>query len=189
MPRVIPSTEFNGKHKDIYSQLLDNFTLFIDEEFTEDLASLIVPQLLYLQAKDPNKEITIYINSPGGSVHAGLAIYDTVRLIKNPVSTVVVGMAASMGAFSLSCLAMRGGKRRAAKHAQIMYHRVSAGARGNIQDMIVSLKHTEHLDELLAKLIADSADMDLEKYKKLSERDLWLTAEQAVEMGFVDEVL
>lgn len=189
MARVIPSTEFNGKHKDIYSQLLDNFTIFIDEEFTEDLASLIVPQLLYLQAKDPNKEITIYINSPGGSVHAGLAIYDTARLIKNPISTTVLGMAASMGAFSMTALAMRGGKRIVAKHAQVMFHQVSSGTRGTLADQKISLKHTEHLDSLLAKIIAESAGMDLTKYKEMTERDLWLTAEQTVEMGFADSVL
>ncbi len=186
IPSVFEVTDKGARSYDIYSKLLEQRIIFLNGEVREENCNLIVASLLYLDSISSD-DIYLYINSPGGSCIDGLQIVDTIRLIKSDVATVVTGMAASMG-FAILTSGTKG-KRFALPHAQIMAHRVSSGARGNIQDMEVSFKHTKHIDTILAQLIADNLGMDKASYLRKVQRDLWLTADEAIKFGAIDSIL
>ena len=187
VPYVVEQTGQGERTYDIYSRLLIDRIIFIDEEITEHTASVVVAQLLFLEAQDPDKDINIYINSPGGMVTAGLAIYDTMRFIKPDISTICVGMAASMGAFLLSSGAK--GKRIALPNAEIMIHQPSAGTQGKVTDMEIDVEHFLKIKERLNKILAENTGKTPEQVKADSERDHWLTAEEAKDYGLVDKVI
>ena len=187
VPYVIEQTSRGERSYDIYSRLLNDRIIFLGEEVTDVSANLIVAQLLFLESEDPGKDIHMYINSPGGSVSAGLAIYDTMQYIKCDVSTICIGMAASMGAFLLSSGAK--GKRLALPNAEVMIHQPSAGTQGKVTDMEIDVEHflriKKHLNEILAKNTGKTA----EEVKAASERDHWMTAEEAKDFGLIDKVI
>ena len=187
VPMVIEQTSRGERSYDIYSRLLNDRIVFLSEEVNDVTASLVVAQLLYLESQDPDKEIQFYINSPGGSVTAGLAIYDTMQYIKCDVSTICVGMAASMGAFLLSSGAK--GKRIALPNAEIMIHQPSAGTQGKVTDMEIDVEHFLKIKERLNKILAENTGKTPEQVKADSERDHWLTAEEAKDYGLVDKVI
>ena len=179
IPYVVEQTSRGERSYDIFSRLLNDRIIFLGEEVNDTTASLVVAQLLYLEAQDPDKEIQMYINSPGGSVTAGMAIYDTMQYVKCEVSTICIGMAASMGAFLLSSGAK--GKRLALPNAEVMIHQPSAGTQGKVTDMEIK----KHLNEILAKNTGKTA----EEVKAASERDHWMTAEEAKDFGLIDKVI
>ena len=172
---------------DIYSRLLNDRIIMLSEEVNDTTASLIVAQLLYLEAQDPDKDIQMYINSPGGSVTAGMAIYDTMQYIKCDVSTICVGLAASMGAFLLSSGAK--GKRIALPNADIMIHQPSAGTQGKVTDMESDVEHFLRIKQRLNKILAENTGKTPEQVKLDSERDHWMTADEAQAYGLVDKVI
>ena len=171
----------------IFSRLLEDRIIFLGEEVNDATASLIVSQLLFLEAKDPDKDIQLYINSPGGSVTAGMAIYDTMQYIKCDVSTICVGLAASMGAFLLSSGAK--GKRIALPNAEIMIHQPSAGTQGKVTDMESDVEHFLRIKQRLNKILAENTGKTPEQVKLDSERDHWMTADEAQAYGLVDKVI
>ena len=187
VPYVIEQTSRGERSYDIYSRLLKDRIIFLGEEVTDVSANLIVAQLLFLEAEDPGKDIQLYINSPGGSVTAGMAIYDTMNYIKSDVSTICIGMAASMGAFLLSGGAK--GKRFALPNAEIMIHQPSGGSKGMASDMkIVAdqiLKTKAKLNEILAKNTGKS----IEVIERDTDRDNYMTAEEALEYGIIDSII
>ena len=187
VPYVIEQTSRGERSYDIYSRLLKDRIIFLGEEVTDVSASLIVSQLLFLESEDPNKDISLYINSPGGSVTAGMAIYDTMQYIKCDVSTICVGMAASMGAFLLSCGAK--GKRIALPNAEVMIHQPSAGTQGKVTDMEIDVEHFLKIKQRINKILADNTGKTPEQIKSDSERDNWMTAEEAKEYGLIDKVI
>ena len=172
---------------DIFSRLLNDRIIFLGEEVNDTTASLVVAQLLYLEAQDPDKDIQMYINSPGGSVTAGMAIYDTMQYIKCDVSTICIGMAASMGAFLLSSGAR--GKRIALPNAEIMIHQPSAGTQGKVTDMESDVEHFLRIKQRLNKILAENTGKTPEQVKLDSERDHWMTADEAQAYGLVDKVI
>ena len=172
---------------DIFSRLLNDRIIILSDEVNSTTASLIVAQLLYLEAQDPDKDIQFYINSPGGSVTDGMAIYDTMQYIKCDVSTICVGMAASMGAFLLSSGTK--GKRLALPNAEIMIHQPSAGTQGQITDMAIHLKRLEVIQKRLNAILADNTGRSVEEINAACERDNFMTAEEAVAYGLIDKVL
>lgn len=182
----IPTIKEKGYAWDITSRLLDDRMVLAYDQVSSDTSQLIVSQLLYLDTVNHN-DIQIIINSPGGSVHSGLAVIDTMNYIKSDVVTIVCGLAASMGAMYLLSGAV--GKRYALPNATIMLHAVSSGTRGTIHDQEISLAHTRLLNDKLMKMIACKTKMDLKKVKRLCERDAWLTAEQALELGVIDRII
>ena len=187
IPYVIEQTSRGERSYDIYSRLLKDRIIFIGEEIDEHLASLVVAQLLFLEAEDPEKDICIYINSPGGSVTAGMAIYDTMQYIKPDVSTICIGMAASMGAFLLSSGAK--GKRFALPNAEIMIHQPLGGVNGQAEDIKI---HAEWILKTRAKLnniLAANTGQPLEKIAHDTDRDNFMTAQEAMEYGLVDKVI
>lgn len=186
IPSVFEVTDKGARSYDIYSKLLEQRIIFLNGEVREENCNLIVASLLYLDSISSD-DIYLYINSPGGSCIDGLQVIDTMRLIKSDVATVVTGMAASMG-FAILTSGTKG-KRFALPHAQIMAHRVSSGTRGNIQDMEISFKHSKHIDTILAQLIADNIGMDKASYLRKVQRDLWLTADEAIKFGAADSIL
>ena len=167
--------------------MLEDRIIFLGEEVNDATASLIVSQLLFLEAKDPDKDIQLYINSPGGSVTAGMAIYDTMQYIKCDVSTICVGLAASMGAFLLSSGAK--GKRIALPNAEIMIHQPSAGTQGKVTDMESDVEHFLRIKRRLNKILAENTGKTPEQVKLDSERDHWMTADEAQAYGLVDKVI
>ena len=169
------------------NRLLEDRIIFLGEEVNDATASLIVSQLLFLEAKDPDKDIQLYINSPGGSVTAGMAIYDTMQYIKCDVSTICVGLAASMGAFLLSSGAK--GKRIALPNAEIMIHQPSAGTQGKVTDMESDVEHFLRIKQRLNKILAENTGKTPEQVKLDSERDHWMTADEAQAYGLVDKVI
>ena len=187
VPYVIEQTSRGERSYDIYSRLLKERIIFLGEEVNDVSASVIVAQLLFLEADDPDKDIQLYINSPGGSVTAGLAIYDTMQYIKCDVSTVCIGMAASMGAFLLS--GGKKGKRFALPNAEIMIHQPSSGTRGQVTDMEIATKHVVRLKDRLNKILAENTGQPLKKIKADVERDYWMEAEEAKLYGLIDDVL
>ena len=187
VPYVVEQTSRGERSYDIFSRLLNDRIIFLSEEVNDTTASLIVAQLLYLEAQDPDKDIQFYINSPGGVVTAGLAIYDTMQYIKCDVSTICIGMAASMGAFLLSSGTK--GKRLALPNAEIMIHQPSAGTQGQITDMAIHLKRLEVIKKRLNAILADNTGRSVEEITAACERDHFLTAEQAKEYGIVDKVI
>ena len=186
VPYVVEQTSRGERSYDIFSRLL-NRIIFLGEEVNDTTASLVVAQLLYLEAQDPDKDIQLYINSPGGSVTAGMAIYDTMQYIKCDVSTICVGMAASMGAFLLSCGAK--GKRIALPNAEVMIHQPSAGTQGKVTDMEIDVEHFLKIKQRINKILADNTGKTPEQIKSDSERDNWMTAEEAKEYGLIDKVI
>ena len=187
IPYVVEQTSRGERSYDIFSRLLNDRIIFLSEEVNDTTASLIVAQLLYLEAQDPDKDIQFYINSPGGSVTAGMAIYDTMKYIKCDVATICVGMAASMGAFLLS--AGTKGKRIALPNAEIMIHQPSAGTQGQITDMAIHLKRLEAIKTRMNTIMAENTGNSIEVVTAACERDNFMTAEEAKVFGLIDRVL
>ena len=187
VPYVVEQTSRGERSYDIFSRLLNDRIVFLGEEVNATTASLVVAQLLYLEAQDPDKEIQFYINSPGGSVTDGMAIYDTMQYIKCDVSTICVGMAASMGAFLLSSGTK--GKRLALPNAEIMIHQPSAGTKGQVTDMAIHLRRLEIIKKRLNSILADNTGQSLETVTADCERDNFMTAEEAKEYGLIDKVI
>ena len=187
VPYVVEQTNRGERSYDIFSRLLNDRIVFLGEEVNDTTASLVVAQLLYLEAQDPDKEIQMYINSPGGSVTAGMAIYDTMQYIRCDVSTICIGMAASMGAFLLSSGAK--GKRLALPNAEIMIHQPSAGTQGQITDMAIHLKRLETIKQRMNRILADNTGRTIEEVTAACERDNFMSAEEAQAYGLVDKVI
>ena len=187
IPYVVEQTSRGERSYDLYSRLLNDRIVFLNGEVNEASASIIVAELLYLEAQDPDKDIQMYINSPGGSVTAGMAIYDTMQYIKCDVSTICIGMAASMGAFLLSSGAK--GKRIALPNAEVMIHQPSAGTQGKVTDMEIDVEHFLKIKQRLNRILAQNTGKSEEQVKADAERDHWLSAEEAREYGLVDRVI
>ena len=187
IPYVVEQTSRGERSFDIFSRLLNDRIIFLSEEVNDTTASLIVAQMLYLEAQDPDKDIQFYINSPGGSVTAGMAIYDTMQYIKCDVATICVGMAASMGAFLLA--AGTKGKRMALPNAEIMIHQPSAGTQGQITDMAIHLKRLETIKARMNRILAEKTGQSVDVVTAACERDNFMTSEEAKEFGIVDRVL
>ena len=187
IPYVVEQTSRGERSYDIFSRLLNDRIIFLSEEVNDTTASLIVAQLLYLEAQDPDRDIQFYINSPGGSVTAGMAIYDTMKYIKCDVATICVGMAASMGAFLLS--AGTKGKRMALPNAEIMIHQPSAGTQGQITDMAIHMKRLQTIKERMNHILAENTGKSVEEVTAACERDNFMTAEEAVSFGIIDRVI
>lgn len=187
VPMVVEQTNRGERSYDIYSRLLEDRIIFIGNEITDLTANLVVAQLLYLEAKDPDKDVLVYINSPGGSVSAGFAIYDTMQYIKCDVSTICVGMAASMGAFLLA--AGTKGKRLALPNSEIMIHQPLGGARGQASDIAIHAEHIIKTKDKLNRILSELTGQPLEKIQKDTDRDFFMSAEEAKAYGIVDEVI
>ena len=187
VPYVVEQTNRGERSYDIFSRLLNDRIVMLSEEVNDTTASLIVAQLLYLEAQDPDKDIQFYINSPGGSVTAGMAIYETMQYIKCDVSTICIGMAASMGAFLLSSGAK--GKRFALPNAEIMIHQPSAGTKGQITDMAIHLKRLEIVKERMNRILSENTGKSIETVTADCERDNFMTAQEALEYGLIDRVI
>lgn len=187
IPYVIEQTSRGERSYDIYSRLLKERIIFLGEEVTDASASVIIAQLLFLEGEDPDKDIHLYINSPGGSVSAGLAIYDTMQYIKCDVSTICIGMAASMGSFLLSGGAK--GKRFALPNSEIMIHQPLGGAQGQATEIKIAAEHILKTRDRLNKILAANTGQDLAKIEIDTERDNFMSAEEAKEYGLVDEVI
>ena len=186
VPYVVEQTSRGERSYDIFSRLLKERIIFLGEEVNETTASLVVAQLLFLEAEDPDKDIHLYINSPGGSVTAGMAIYDTMNFIKCDVATVCIGMAASMGAFLLAGGAK--GKRYALPNAEIMIHQPLGGAQGQATEIEIAAKHILRTKEKLNRILAENTGKDIEVIAADTERDNWKTAEEAKEYGLIDAI-
>ncbi len=187
VPYVVEQTNRGERSYDIFSRLLNDRIVMLSEEVNDTTASLIVAQLLYLEAQDPDKDIQFYINSPGGSVTAGMAIYDTMQYIKCDVSTICIGMAASMGAFLLSSGAR--GKRLALPNAEIMIHQPSAGTQGQITDMAIHLRRLEIIKKRMNHILSENTGKPIEVVTADCERDNFMTAQEAAEYGLIDKVI
>ena len=187
VPYVVEQTSRGERSYDIFSRLLNDRIIMLSEEVNDTTASLVVAQLLYLEAQDPDKDIQFYINSPGGSVTDGMAIYDTMQYIKCDVSTICIGMAASMGAFLLSSGAK--GKRLALPNAEIMIHQPSAGTQGQITDMAIHLKRLEIIKERMNKILSENTGRPFDEVAAACERDNFMSAEEAMAFGLVDKVI
>ncbi len=175
------------KGYDLYSRLLKDRIILLFNQVDDDLACTIIAQLLYLESVDPNKDICLYINSPGGSVSAGFAIYDTIRKLKCDVSTVCVGMAASMGAFLLA--AGTKGKRYALENSQVMIHQALGGASGQASDIIIEAKQLERLNNRLSKILAKNTGHTIEEIERDTNRNNWMFSEDALEYGIIDHII
>ena len=187
VPMVVEQTNRGERSYDIYSRLLNDRIIMLCEEVNDVTASLVVAQLLYLEGQDPDKDISLYINSPGGSVTAGMAIYDTMQYIKCDVSTICIGMAASMGAFLLSSGAK--GKRFALPNAEIMIHQPSAGTQGQITDMAIHLKRLETIKKRMNRILAENTGKPVEVVTADCERDNFMSSQEAAEYGIIDKVI
>lgn len=187
VPYVIEQTSRGERSYDIYSRLLKERIIFLGEEVNETTASLVVAQLLFLESEDPGKDIHLYINSPGGVITAGMAIYDTMNYIKCDVSTICIGMAASMGAFLLAGGAK--GKRFALPNAEIMIHQPSGGAQGQATEIDIVAKHILQVREKLNKILAERTGQPLEVIQRDTERDNYMTADEAMAYGLIDQVI
>ena len=187
VPYVIEQTSRGERSYDIYSRLLKDRIIFLGEEVTDASASVIVAQLLFLEAEDPGKDINLYINSPGGSVTAGMAIYDTMNFIKCDVSTICIGMAASMGAFLLSSGAK--GKRLALPNAEVMIHQPSGGAKGQATEIQIVAENILKTKKKLNEILAANTGQSVEKIAEDTERDNFMSAEEAKAYGLIDEIV
>ena len=187
VPMVVEQTNQGERSYDIYSRLLKDRIIFLGGEVDDDTANIIVAQMLFLEADDPDKDIFLYINSPGGSVSAGMAIFDTMQYIKCEVSTICVGLAASMGAFLL--MAGEKGKRRALPNAEIMIHQPSGGARGQATDMNIQVEQILRIKKRLNAILAERTGQPVEKIAADTERDNYLTAAEAKDYGLIDEII
>lgn len=187
IPMVIESTERGERSFDIYSRLLRERIIYLNGPVNDHSAGLIIAQLIYLESEDPDKDITFYINSPGGSISAGMGIYDTMNYIKPDVQTVCVGMAASMGAFLLSSGAK--GKRFALPNSEVMIHQPLGGAQGQASDIQIQAEHILKLKKKLNKILAENTGQTIKKIERDTDRDNWLDAEEAKKYGLIDEVI
>ena len=187
VPYVVEQTSRGERSYDIFSRLLNDRIIMLSEEVNDTTASLIVAQLLYLEAQDPDKDIQFYINSPGGVITSGLAIYDTMQYIKCDVSTICIGMAASMGAFLLSAGAK--GKRLALPNAEIMIHQPSGGAQGQATDIQIQARRIQAMKQKLNEILAANTGKPLEQIAADTERDNFMTAEEALAYGIIDKVI
>jgi ATP-dependent Clp protease protease subunit len=187
VPYVVEQTNRGERSYDIFSRLLNDRIVFLGEEVNATTASLVVAQLLYLEAQDPDKDIQFYINSPGGSVTDGMAIYDTMQYVKCDVSTICIGMAASMGAFLLSSGAK--GKRFALPNAEIMIHQPSAGTQGQITDMAIHLKRLEIIKKRMNHILSGNTGKSIEEVTAACERDNFMSADEAKEFGLIDKII
>lgn len=187
VPTVVEQTGMGERAYDIYSRLLKERIVFLNDEVNHQTANLVIAQLLHLAYEDPKKDIQLYINSPGGSVYDGLAIYDTMQFIKPDVQTICVGLAASMGAYLLSAGAK--GKRMALPHSKIMIHQPSSGTRGTVTDMQIDLEESIRVKKQLNELLAKNTGQKLSKIEVDVERDYWMPAEDAKKYGLIDDVI
>lgn len=187
MPYVIHRTEDSEHYSDLFSTLLEDRIIFLGEQVTDAVASSVVAQLLYLENRDPEKDVYLYINSPGGSVTAGMAIYDTMQHIKPDVNTICVGMAASMGAFLLAGGAK--GKRMALPNSEVMIHQPSAGTHGQVTDMVLHVKHFEQNKIRLNRILAANVGRSEDEVAVACERDNYMTSEEALSFGLIDKIL
>ena len=187
VPYVIEQTGHGERSYDIFSRLLNDRIVMLSDEVNDATASVVVAQLLFLESQDPDKDIYLYINSPGGAVTAGMAIYDTMQYIKCDVSTICMGMAASMGAFLLSSGAK--GKRLALPNSEVMIHQPLGGMQGQASDMKIAADHILRTKEKLNKILAENTGKSIDEIAVDTDRDNWLTAEQAMEYGLVDKVI
>ena len=187
IPTVVEKSADGERAFDIYSRLLNERIIFLGEDVNEHTANSVVAQLLHLAYVDPQADISLYINSPGGSVYDGMAIYDTMNFIKPDVATYGIGLQASMGAFLLSSGAK--GKRFCLPHAKVMIHQPSSGTHGKVTDMEIDMKETLEVKEMLAKIMAKNTGQKLTKVKSDMERDYWMTPDEAVKYGIIDKVL
>lgn len=187
IPMVVEQTNRGERSYDIYSRLLNDRIVFLSDEVNDQTASLIVAQLLYLEAQDPDKEISFYINSPGGSVSAGMAIFDTMQYIKCDVSTICIGMAASMGAFLLAAGAK--GKRLALPNSEIMIHQPLGGARGQATDIKIAAEHILKSRDTINQILSERTGQPIEKIAADTDRDNFMSAQEAKEYGLVDQVI
>ena len=187
IPMVIEQTNKGERSYDIYSRLLKDRIIFLGGEVTDDEANLIVAQMLFLEADDPDKDISLYINSPGGSITAGMAIYDTMQYIRCDVSTICIGMAASMGAFLLAAGAK--GKRRALPNGEILIHQPLGGARGQATEVAIHAEQLIKTREKMNKIVAERTGQTVEQIALDTERDHYMTAEEALKYGLIDEII
>jgi ATP-dependent Clp protease protease subunit len=187
IPYVVESTGRGERSYDIYSRLLKDRIVFLGGQVTDDVANLITAQLLFLESEDPEKEVNMYINSPGGSVTAGLAIYDTMQFVKPPVSTLCVGQAASMGSFLLAAGAK--GRRYALPHSRILIHQLSGGFEGQATDIEIQAREALRQKEILNDILARHTGKSVKQIEKDTDRDNFMSAAQAVEYGLIDEVI
>ena len=187
VPMVVEQTGRGERSYDIFSRLLNDRIIFLSDEVNDATASLVVAQMLFLEAQDPDKDIFFYINSPGGSVSAGMAIYDTMQFIKCDVSTICIGMAASMGAFLLSAGAK--GKRLALPHSEIMIHQPLGGARGQATDIEIQAKQILRIKATLNKILSENTGKPLDVIERDTDRDNYMTAEEALAYGLVDKIV
>ena len=186
IPMVVDSTDKGERSYDIFSRILEDRIIFLSGEITDEVANLVVAQLIYLESKDPTKDISIYINSPGGSVTAGMAIYDTMNFIKCDVSTICIGMAASMGAFLLS--AGTKGKRIALPHSEIMIHQPLGGAQGQASDIKIRAELILRTRDMLNQILSENTGKPIEEIERDTDRDYFMTAQQALEYGIIDKI-
>lgn len=186
VPYIVEQTSRGERSYDIYSRLLEDRIIFLSGEIDDAVANTVVAQLIYLEAKDPQKDISLYINSPGGSVSAGLAIYDTMNYIKCDVSTICIGMAASMGAFLLS--SGQRGKRYALPNSEIMIHQPLGGAQGQASDIKIAAEHILRTKQKLNTILAQNSGRPLSEIERYTDRDNYLSAQQAQEYGLIDKV-
>ena len=187
VPMVVEQTGRGERSYDIFSRLLNDRIIFLSDEVNDATASLVVAQMLFLEAQDPDKDICFYINSPGGSVTAGMAIYDTMQYIKCDVSTICIGMAASMGAFLLA--AGTKGKRIALPHSEIMIHQPLGGAQGQASDIKIRAELILRTRDMLNKILSEKTGKPIEQIEKDTDRDNFMTAEQALEYGIIDRII
>ncbi len=186
VPMVVDQTTSGERSYDIYSRLLEDRIIFLTGEITDEIANSVVAQLIFLEGKDPDKDISLYINSPGGSVSAGLAIYDTMNFIKCDVTTICVGLAASMGAFLLSSGAK--GKRFALPNSEVMIHQPLGGARGQASDIEIQANHIKKIKDKINRILSEQSGQPLEKVQKDTDRDHYMSAEEALEYGLIDKI-
>ena len=187
VPMVVEQTGRGERSYDIFSRLLNDRIIFLSDEVNDATASLVVAQMLFLEAQDPTKDISFYINSPGGSVTAGMAIYDTMQYIKCDVSTICIGMAASMGAFLLSAGAK--GKRIALPHSEIMIHQPLGGAQGQASDIKIRAELILRTRDMLNKILSENTGRSIEEIERDTDRDNFMTAQQALEYGLIDRII
>ena len=186
IPYVIEQTGTGERSYDIFSRLLKERIIFLGDQVTDTSAELIVAQMLFLEGEDPEKDIQLYINSPGGSISAGMAIYDTMQFVKCDVSTICVGMAASMGAFLLA--GGTKGKRYSLPHSEILIHQPLGGTEGQASDIAIQAAHMAAIKERMNRILAQNTGQPIEKIEKDTDRDNWMTPEQALEYGLIDKI-
>lgn len=186
IPMVVDQTSTGERSYDIYSRLLEDRIIFLTGEINDATANIVVAQLIYLEGKNPDKDICLYINSPGGSVSAGLAIYDTIKYIKCDVVTICIGLAASMGAFLLSSGTK--GKRYALPNSEIMIHQPLGGAQGQASDIEIQARHIQSIKEKINLILSEATGQELKKVQKDTDRDYYMTAQQAKDYGLIDDI-